>query len=396
MSPLVCLKRPSKNLLPKMTTTYVKASCHCGLNAFNVAFSIDSLPVTNDLCHCSTCRHSTGQTMCNFVGFVGAPLAPGSTTAPADLSTLTTYNSSTKGTRRFCGRCSAQLFWEFHDETGSKWWIASGSLERVEGIVNTTYHIWVGDTLDGGIADQISVIDDIQLPRYTGNEVPNEVLPAGWRNLNANASTDQTGDRLHAYCNCKANSFFITRPSAVSALPSSPYPDLTHAYVTTPKDVVLNPSDEKWWLRPAGAAQPTHYLAGHCACTSCRTTSGFDIQSWAFIPRANILFPHPGTDELVALDLQDPEKRPSGLKQYNSSAGRNREFCGTCGATVFWWGAERPDLVDVSVGLIDEQQAGVRAETWFEWWKERVSFEEDAINGKLVRGLVDGLKASKV
>ncbi|KAG6856417.1 hypothetical protein H0H87_004636, partial [Tephrocybe sp. NHM501043] len=212
---------------------------------------------------------------------------------------------------------------------------------------------------------------------------------------NADATPDQAEEHLHAYCNCKKNSFWITRPSAASTLPSSPYPDVTHAYTTFPKEVQLNPSDEKWWLRPLGAAQPTHYLAGHCACTSCRTTSGFEIQSWAFIPRANILFPPNDTGELAIVDLQDPDKRPNGLRRYGSSRGRNREFCGTCGATVFWWGEERPDLVDVSVGLLDEKQNGVRAEKWLEWWKERVSFQEDAINVKLVSALAEGLKASK-
>ncbi|KAH0580920.1 hypothetical protein H2248_012072 [Termitomyces sp. 'cryptogamus'] len=36
--------------------------------------------------------------------------------------------------------------------------------------------------------------------------------------------------------------------------------------------------------------RPTHYFAGHCACTSCRTTSGSPIQRWTFIPSATIFF----------------------------------------------------------------------------------------------------------
>ncbi|KAF8068983.1 Mss4-like protein [Lyophyllum atratum] len=266
-------------------------------------------------------------------------------------------------------------------------------------IVTSGHHIYVADTLDGGIADHIKVIDGIELPRYIARVKENEIVPVGWRSQDISNDAEPQEDRLHAYCHCQAVSFWITRPSSASAQPSSPYPDLLHAYNSTPVDILANPADEKWWLRPAGAAHPTHYLAGHCACTSCRLTSGFDIQSWAFIPRANIFVPRSKTPSadgsssaVIRLNLQDDTLRMTGLRQYRSSKGRNREFCGTCGATVFGWGEERPDLIDVSVGLVDEKQGGVRAERWFEWEKGRVNFEKDAVNKTLVQGLVQGLR----
>ncbi|KAG6816013.1 hypothetical protein H0H87_009465 [Tephrocybe sp. NHM501043] len=329
--------------------------------------------------------------MVNHVRIVGVPLAPNSTLEPANLSTLTPYKSSTTATRWFCGRCSSHILWEYNNTAQPSWCVAAGALERTGGIVNSTHHIWVGDTLDGGIADHLPTIDGNQLPRYAAGVTAGEILPAGWQNL---PTPNQAEERLHAYCHCKANSFYITRPTAASALPTSPYPDLTHAAIRTPTKVALNCADDKWWLCPSGALNPTHYWAGHCACTSCRTCSGFEIQSWAFIPRANVLFPRPVTGELSSVELRDLKERPPGLRHYMSNDRRNREFCGTCGATVFWWGEERPDLVDVSVGLIDEKQDGARAERWFEWWKERVSFEEDALSRKLIQGLEDGLKAS--
>jgi hypothetical protein len=48
-----------------------------------------------------------------------------------------------------------------------------------------------------------------------------------------------------------------------------------------------------------------------------------------------------------------------------------------CGATVFWHDKHRPELIDVSVGLLDAPE-GARAVEWLEWWLARVSFEEDA------------------
>jgi hypothetical protein len=54
---------------------------------------------------------------------------------------------------------------------------------------------------------------------------------------------------------------------------------------------------------------------------------------------------------------------------------------------------ERPDLVDVSVGLLDSSQ-GVLTEDWLEWHKDRVSFSEEAVSESLVEALEHGLRIS--
>ncbi|KAK4102824.1 hypothetical protein N658DRAFT_494886 [Parathielavia hyrcaniae] len=132
-------------------------------------------------------------------------------------------------------------------------------------------------------------------------------------------------DILHASCHCTAVSLQITRPSPDPRdNPDSPYPDLLLPYHSTPPEIVSNPSNEKWYLRPVPSSsfnqeghQPdgttqqqqqqqqhqltsnptptppltppkTKYLSGTCACHPCRLTSGFEIQTWAFIPRRNI------------------------------------------------------------------------------------------------------------
>ncbi|RYP61889.1 hypothetical protein DL769_007517 [Monosporascus sp. CRB-8-3] len=163
-------------------------------------------------------------------------------------------------------------------------------------------------------------------------------------------------------------------------------------------ELVKNPEDVKWWLRPPRAPASTdlnsntnamRYLAGTCACRSCRLISGFEIQTWAFVPRWNIWFhipspSKPGSsvaaeESVVQLDFAT---LPSGiLKSYESTPGILREFCPRCGATVFWHDRWRPDLIDVSVGLFDAQ-GGSRAEKWLDWWSERVSFVEDVTNGR--------------
>lgn len=68
-----------------------------------------------------------------------------------------------------------------------------------------------------------------------------------------------------------------------------------------------------------------------------------------------------------------------------------REFCGKCGANIFWHCEERPELIDVSVGVLDPNE-GARVEGWLDWWTGRVSFEEGAVSRCLVGSLERGLK----
>lgn len=58
-----------------------------------------------------------------------------------------------------------------------------------------------------------------------------------------------------------------------------------------------------------------------------------------------------------------------------------RDFCPRCGATVSWHDRWRPDLIDVSVGLLDATE-GARAEAWLDWWTGRVTFVENVESGR--------------
>jgi hypothetical protein len=83
-------------------------------------------------------------------------------------------------------------------------------------------------------------------------------------------------------------------------------------------------------------------------------SSGFPIQAWAFIPKTNL---RGEGGESFHVD--------SGcLKQFESSPGVYRESCKTCGATVFWHSDERPDLIDVSVGLLRLPAVLARRRFW--------------------------------
>jgi len=164
-------------------------------------------------------------------------------------------------------------------------------------------------------------------------------------------------DRLKAQCHCGGVRYYITRPNETSKKAQSPFSDLQVPFHLGSN---ANPENKTWWLRD----NDTKYLAGTCTCTSCRQNLGMEIQTWAFVPRCNIF-----KDDGSPLDFDI-----GTLKSYNSSEGVTRNFCRKCGATVFWHCDWRPDIIDVSAGLLDPEE-GARVEGWLDWWSERVSFK---------------------
>lgn len=226
----------------------------------------------------------------------------------------------------------------------------------------------MADTRDGGMRDWVPGVE-----AWEGFSNESKLLEAGWKG-GAKASSEKARE-LQAYCHCKGVRFKISRPDGSSASLSAPRGDIVGPQ-TTERDGSKD-EDEAWWLRENG----TKYLGGTCACNECRLTSGFDVQVWAFVPKANI----------SQLDGKPLDFGAGTLKRYDSSKGVYREFCSKCGATVFWHSDSRPDLIDVSAGLLDAEE-GARAESWLGWKTERVSFEEEAQNKELISRLCVGLK----
>jgi len=211
-------------------------------------------------------------------------------------------------------------------------------------------------------------------------------------------------DILHAHCHCNGVSFYITRPNDASLDISSNFPDLLVPYHSHWGDDIKNPDNEPWWL----SEDQQRYKAGNCACRSCRKASGFELQQWAFIPRANVKLPAPSSSYHHHTSNSSSSPSPSAasrptlqdftlpfgtLTGYHSSGGVTRYFCGRCGANALWTKkGSRAELLDVSVGLLDAE-SGARAEEWLEWVTTRVSFAEEAGNKELVEIVEKGLKS---
>ncbi|SPQ19797.1 73a16fe7-1b47-4b2c-8e32-d1f8fd41fa75 [Thermothielavioides terrestris] len=262
-------------------------SCHCGAARQAVApRGNQSLFSEVSFCHCDSCRHLTG--------LLCASYAPISSHPAPSVAGLQSYSTSPASTRYFCSTCGCHVFRASRPSPSSapeqwSWEVATGAV--VDGPAPTSSlpeqwrHLHIRDTKDGGLSAWLPNADP---PPQSSEHSP--------------ASPDQS-TTLPASCHCRSISLQITRPSPDPALnPDSPYADLLLPYHSTPSTTVSNPSREKWYLRPDPALlrshhspspnhQPQHvrYLAGTCACETCRLTSGFEIQTWSFIPRRNIL-----------------------------------------------------------------------------------------------------------
>lgn len=411
-----------------------KISCHCGLASQIVscpspsdAFSgTTSSPLDVHICHCRPCRKNTGLLCVSYLQIQ----------APEHTERLVAYRSTQYLKRFFCGTCGCHVFRRQEGPEGHVIWaVATGVIEdrlgdphgkstSSKGVAGNfsepqyARHNNVTTTRDGGLA--------IYLPEIRGREM-NDSSSCGKMGDDV-ACEIGTGERdvLLGDCHCGNVSFQVSRPDESSHVLKRSYADLIYPYCSTPPDVLANREDVKWWLRsprfgvsvPDSRAQdqvmPTRYLAGTCACRSCRLTSGFEIQTWAFVPRSNIFFhvPVPAGADQCNLDITrtitplDFSTLPTGiLKSYPSSPGAVREFCAICGATVFWREEQGAEVVDISAGLFDAVE-GARAEGWLEWWTERVSFSEEASTGRsgevaaravgLIESLERGMRQAKM
>ena len=343
-------------------------SCHCGSVKQNLSVDPSAHAILH-LCHCNECRYSSGLLCTIYV----------KTSPPESLDGISCYRSRKDVTETkiyFCSTCGCHVFRSQRSGNDQEVWeVASGGLqdaseadEESQHISYSIEHAHVDQTRDGGCS--------IWLP-LTNRKKTNAQEPEPVASSNQATIDDESPEPLvQAACVCGNVQFHITRPDASSYYPHSGFPDLTHAYNASEPDLIKNPADVKWWIHADGAK----YLAGTCACRSCRLTSGFEIQTWAFIPRSNILWHVRGPDgaptgESLPLDFDTVVGDLPG--SYESSSGVMRNFCTMCGATVFWHDKWRPELIDVSVGLLRAAE-GARAETWLHWCRDRVSFSEDA------------------
>ena len=248
-------------------------------------------------------------------------------------------------------------------------------LDRTGDALLNRVQMWLEDTKDGGAG---LWLNDARSERHVRDRFSEKVafqdvlnMAKESRSEYSSSSTMQhhEDDVLHASCRCGAVSFQIARPDTDS-----------------------------------NGSASRKYPAGLDACKSCRTVTGFEITSWAIVPRDRIRKSVNNTRGVSTSHINTETNHPldllnmSALSYYKTSAPVTRGFCSTCGANVFYYrhrgGTGKEDTIDIAAGLL-ESRVGVRAEDWLAWdyyGEDVVAYREDALDGRLVEGLVRGIK----
>ncbi|KAF2117353.1 Mss4-like protein [Lophiotrema nucula] len=333
-------------------TRILTASCHCKSSTLSFTIPSSSLPLPTHFCHCSVCRKTHG-TLCT----IHTPIPP----PTVDLSTFTSYASSEAVMRLFCATCGTHMLDREteRDGKGERWCVATSLVDAEEGTWRFGAHNFLESTGDGGFSNWLQEIggEKVEMWREKSGDAGGD-----WVSPLAHTAKDKRSEeldkkndgKLRARCHCGGIDFFISRPD-----PNS----FTHM----PES--LTPKDKSKWH------------ASLDACTSCRLCSSNFITAWAF----------PLVSAITLPDGSPYTPTFGTAKYYSSSEGVSRTFCGTCGALVSYACDDRPEMIDIGVGLL-ESGAGALAGDWLEWRTQKVSWEEDAVWKKAVGSLKDGLK----
>jgi hypothetical protein len=137
------------------------------------------------------------------------------------------------------------------------------------------------------------------------------------------------------------------------------------------------------------------YVAGLCACRSCRLHFGTSLVPWAYIPVGNVSVASTGKKVVFGHAALDFGTNPgTTLKHKETSKGVIRSWCGSCGASVFFWSEERKgreEVVDISGGIL-RAESGVMAREWLEW-RDLLSYDHEGTDQALVRQVKKSIEA---
>lgn len=340
--------------------TRIHCQCHCRTTSFSLPLPSSSFPLKSALCHCESCRRTSGQIFATWA-VIPAPLP----TEVLETGNLVKYESSSKYQRWFCRRCGASVInvEKVAGDEEIEWEVGTGTLQiysgdgGLDGKLNRV-QLWVEDVRgDGGAASWVNggKLEGMDR-RWRGRD--SKVVDDGMIKslLNKPAKGpfedgDDNGKTLHVHCHCHNVAFHISRP-------------------------------ERSFNHGTG-----RFEANVDACTSCRTVSGFEITGWFTVPKDLIVPVH--ASELDTF-LEDRTR----IGHYQTSPDVSRYFCVGCGATVFYY-KHGLDKIDVAVGLLESlNQGNAKGEGWLIWEEHPhcVLYQEDAVDEGFVRDLAEGMR----
>lgn len=326
---------------PQSGTIDLTAECLCKAHRFSTRISLSELPLEGTVCHCESCRHVTGALHVAELGLTWPREA-------ADITGLQRYRFSANITYLFCGKCSTLLFYESR-KCPDKLGVFSGPLKNIDAdLTKFTKHSFVGDTVDGGASVWFRKpnADGKAIPRFQRYEENSEAIPWDW--LQPSGSTGVEGkqkqESIPIWCHCKGIKLRL-HCGNYSSMAREELP---------------------WFIDD----RTNKSLASFDVCDSCRLHFGADIVHWTFADLANISqadggpFPKTMAELKAAVDAGD--SAVGTLTYYQSSPDVQRYFCKVCFASAFYACDDRPNIVDVAIGLL-EAPDGARAEGFLSW-----------------------------
>lgn len=287
-------------------------------------------------------------------------------------SSLARYEFTSNVSLLFCGTCSSPLFWEeYYKDKPEVLDVFTGALDNatVKNLITFPDQIFVGDTEDGGLSQWLLNVneDGIESRRWKARAIKSETFDND-RPALVGASDEhlQSPRDIPIQCRCKGVDLVLRRsPDEFSPTESGSLP------------FFVDPTTHR-------------HIATFDACNTCRSMFGVEIVNWTFALLRQMHyashteqpgFPQSAQELLKAVSGPDRDARLGTLSLYKSSPDVQRYFCSRCSASVFYAVDDRPDLVDVAVGLLDAPE-GARAERDLIWnMGSRVGGEDDVVGG---------------
>ncbi|KAI0430747.1 Mss4-like protein [Xylaria sp. FL1042] len=381
-------------------TLELTAQCLCTAHSFTAHVPRLSLPLSAIYCHCTSCRRATGALYSTYVPWPW----PWASSSSSSFASLQRYVFSASVTTLSCATCGSTMFAETMAEDGSlRYGVQTGVLANVAGIlgvggddglaggslVNIAHHVFVGDTQDGGATPWLCDVNaDGSRPRlwrgHRGSEISSaahhwplqrdEEGKEGKEENEEAEEEEEEEEEIPIRCHCGGVNLVLRHP--------------TTSFATTDRSAL------PWFIDPISHKS----LGTFDACDSCRLSSGADIFHWTFALLRHLSFPHEKshgaiktTPELEfpsssielkkAVSSIDRDPRFGTLTFYASSPDVQRYFCARCAASVFYAADDRPELVDIAIGLLNSER-GSRAEDLISWdFGGKVGWKQDVIGG---------------
>ena len=297
-------------------------------------------------------------------------------------------------TRYFCTTCGTPNF--VHVKSEGWWCCFAGIIERdldqmsskeeewVKDIVKIGEHDFVAGTVDGGIA--------ARMLKLGGDGSGRRDVSCFAKRSCYSDHRDKTEPELMRPEDVLAMQATVEKETAAAVAPAAKDDMMTakcHCGGVDLRVKRANFNEDKQGLSERFTEAGDRYIAQFCACRSCRLQSAVSLQPWTYIPPQNFSVAATGKPVVFGREAcKEGENANEGttLKHYWSSTDVCRSFCGRCGASFFYWCDERPEVVDLSMGVV-RGSSGVMAREWVSW-RWRVSWGEECVDAEVMEAVL--------